>query len=159
MFGGVLSIFLFVRIPELRGPLLGALILAGLAYALIKVVGRTGMLPSSRSSPFERVLLVGTRHEERPTDLEHFERALGWKLYSPSDFHVRVRPVLRRLLATRLRAERGIDIDRRPNAAQRHVDPELWRLVASQEMEPAVVEGSVSTIYIDRLLTKIERLG
>jgi hypothetical protein len=157
-FAALLMIILFAQVPEIRGPLLGAGILMGLVYVLAGVVSEAGPSPSLRSSRFERALQVPARSRHRPDDLEHFERTLGWKAYSPQDFRVRVRPVLRRLLVNRLLARRGIDLDRNPQAARRRLDPELWALVGSTEMESAVVEGSVDTIYIERLVAKIERL-
>jgi hypothetical protein len=157
-FAGLVMIIVFVWVPQARGPLMGAGILLVLAYFLARIAGRAGELPSSGSSRFERALRVSSPEEERPPDLEHFERTLGWRSYSPQEFHARVRPVLRRLLVNRLQSHRGIDAERHPEAARRQIDPELWRLLESQDAESAVVEGKANTIYIDRLLVKIERL-
>jgi hypothetical protein len=93
---------------------------------------------------------------ERPADLERIERRLGWGRYSTGDFNYRVRPMLRRLVAHRLREGHSIDLDDAGDRARALVSTELWDHVIAKQSPDS--DGVIRTADIERMVEEIEAL-
>jgi hypothetical protein len=73
---------------------------------------------------------------QRPRELERLEREVYLSLGSSFYLHHRLRPVLREIAAHRLFRKHGIDLDRRPDAAERLLGEEGWGLLRADRPEP-----------------------
>jgi hypothetical protein len=149
-----------VALPEWRASILtgGALLLFVLFAE--ELVGELSSLRAARSGVFEQALKASSYPPERPPDLIRLERLLGWKTYSPTDIDHRIRPVLRRLVAYKLRARHGIDLERRPDIALRVLPPDLYWLVSPSTAGEAIAGADevVTTAHIARVVDAIEEL-
>ena len=96
--------------------------------------------------------------EPYPTFREVNEQ-LSWAQVSPRHYDLMTRPLLARLLASRLDAHRGIDLHRDPEAARAAVGDDLWwwfdpeRPARGSSQPPGV---DVATLT--RLVERLERL-
>ena len=73
---------------------------------------------------------------QRPRELERLEREVYLSLGSSFYLHNRLRPVLREIAAHRLLRKHGVDLDRRPEAAQRLLGDEAWAWLRADRAEP-----------------------
>jgi hypothetical protein len=73
---------------------------------------------------------------QRPRELERLEREVYLSLGSSFYLHHRLRPVLREIAEHRLLRKHGVDLDRRPEAAQRLLGDEAWALLRVDRAEP-----------------------
>jgi hypothetical protein len=73
---------------------------------------------------------------QRPRELERLEREVYLSLGSSFYLHHRLRPVLREIAAHRLLRKHGVDLDRRPDAAQRLLGDEAWAWLRADRAEP-----------------------
>jgi len=73
---------------------------------------------------------------QRPRELERLEREVYLSLGSSFYLHHRLRPVLREIAAHRLLRKHGVDLDRRPEAAQRLLGDEAWAWLRVDRAEP-----------------------
>jgi hypothetical protein len=147
---------LTVVLPGRRAVTVGAGVMAVLALVLVQMGGMAYRLSGGRASAWERVRHVHEPRFERPADLERIERRLGWGRYSTGDFNYRVRPMLRRLVAHRLRENHRVDIDSRPDDAIALVSEDLWSLVIAKE--PPESERVIGTAEIALMVDEIERI-
>ena len=144
------------RYPATRGPLVVAGCLVVLLHLVSVHAGEFRSLRGDPGPPFERAMRRPERSPNRPEDLARLERALGWGVYEPADFEVRVRPLLRSLIAGRLADRRGIDLERQPGEAARALGPELWEI--ARPSGETSVGANVDTAYISALVSRIEEL-
>ncbi|HEX2236713.1 MAG TPA: hypothetical protein VHK89_10595, partial [Actinomycetota bacterium] len=107
-------------------------------------------------SSFTMVARAPSRVTDRPPDLEALERTFGWGSYSRQDFDHRIRPVLVRLAASRLRETHGIDLERDPDAARDEVPGALRWLVEGGE--PPARGPAVTTDDLVAVVDEIERI-
>ena len=122
-----------------------------LAVAAAGAFVRARGLGPSGASAFDALESPATP-AEAPADLRRFERALGWKAYSPEDFSHRVAPVLGRILTSKL-AARGVDPRLQPELAARVAGPALRSL-----LDPGAVTETVDTSDLERMVDAIEAL-
>jgi hypothetical protein len=130
--------------------------MALLALLLFQMGATAYRLAATHGSAWQRVRDVPARPVERPADLARIERALGWGQYSVADFNYRVRPMLRRLVAQRLRESRAVDLDADAAPARALVSDELWAYVIYKR--PPESEGVIRTADIARMVDEIEGL-
>ncbi|CAN5569405.1 hypothetical protein BH24ACT26_BH24ACT26_10890 [soil metagenome] len=136
-------------------------VIAASAALLVFLVGtnhvaaQIASFRSARPSVFDQALAPPSGGPQRPPDLESLERMLGWKTYSRRDFDHRVRPVLYRLLAYRLSAARGINLETQRDAAAQALPAELVWLLDDAGAPPA---SSIDTAAIDRMLEAMDAL-
>jgi hypothetical protein len=73
---------------------------------------------------------------QRPRELERLEREVYLSLGSSFYLHHRLRPVLREIAAHRLFRKHGVDLDGRPEAAQRLLGEDAWAWLRPDRLEP-----------------------
>lgn len=144
-----------IVLPGHRRVILAAGVMVLLGVLLIEMAGLAYRL-AEESSAWARVRHVATPSIERPADLERIERRLGWGQYSVGDFNYRVRPMLRRLAAARLRNSHGIVLDQDLERAHTVTSSELWDHVIAKQ--PPSSERVITTADIARLVDEIEGL-
>ncbi|HEY7197536.1 MAG TPA: hypothetical protein VH306_10130 [Gaiellaceae bacterium] len=111
----------------------------------------------TRRSAFELALAARSAEKRRLRALDRMEHDVVQSLANPLDLHRRLRPVLRDVAAQRLAAGHGIDLDRRPEAAQALLGDELWELVRPERPEPDELTGTrLDAGGLDRILTRLE---
>ena len=127
-----------------------------LAVLLIEVAVLAYGLAGKSESAWARVRHVAVVDSERPADLERIERRLGWGQYSTGDFNYRVRPLLRRLAAARLRDGHGVELEDDEARVRSLVSTELWdHVIAKQPPDSGRV---MTTADIGRIVDEIEGL-
>ena len=145
----------YALMPRWRATVVAA---AGLVLvaAVVARLGRwLGAARPEGPSAFERARRPAEASSRRPPDLEALERTLSWGTYSESDFDHRVRPLLRRLVAHRLREGHGVDLEADPARARALLTPALRRL---EERGARAGDARVRTADIASLLDEIEAL-
>ena len=73
---------------------------------------------------------------ERPAELERLERDVYLSLGSSFYLHHRLRPLLREVAENRLLLKHGIELDRRPGAAEALVGETAWAWLRPDRDEP-----------------------
>jgi hypothetical protein len=105
----------------------------GLAH-LLRLLHRS--LPEPQTSVVDPALRPRRRSAPRIPELEKIEREVILGQATAFDVHFRLRPTLRRIASELLRARRGIDLDREPEAARRVLGDETWELVRGDREPP-----------------------
>ena len=82
----------------------------------------------------------GTRPVPLP-ELARVEREVTLGRATAFDLHFRLRPRIREIAASRLADRRGIDLERRPDAAREVLDEAVWELVRP-DREPRRATGT-----------------
>lgn len=82
--------------------------------------------------------------------------ALSWARASPRHFDVATRPVLMKLMVSRLTDRRGIDVHRSPDAARALLGDEVWvwldpRCPPSSVSDPPGPDAAALTRIVERL--------
>ena len=107
------------------------------AFVLGHLLARLhGSLPERGVSPVDAALTRRPRAPQRIPELEKIEREVTLGQATAFDLHFRLRPTLRRIASELLRARRGIDLDREPDAARRVLGDETWELVRADREQP-----------------------
>lgn len=142
---------------------------ARLALTRIAVVGAgiiaaTLYLRRSRAATMstpERFELELRRPAETPPavpGLRAVEMTLRLSTANAVDFDVRLRPMLRDLARWRLQVSRGVDMDRKPEAARRILGEPLATLVEGDDEPPPFGSPGVPLADIDAGLDQLEQI-
>lgn len=143
--------------PSWRSVIVAVSVMAGFVALAARTTGTLAAFAPHRPGPFDRALESPRGRPGRPSDLEAIERAVGWRKYSRRDFELRVRPLLRRLIAYKLSATRRIDVGREPEAARRALPADLhW--VMDDNWTPRDPELAVDTSDIADVVDAIDAL-
>lgn len=145
-----------VLLPGHREASVGAGVMTLLAVLLVETGRLAYRVSRASGSSWERVRRVPSAKIERPEDLERIERRLGWGQYSSGDFNYRVRPMLRRLAAARLRDAHGISLEEDGEKARSVASADLWDYVIAKQ--PPGAERVITTADIARLVDDLEEL-
>jgi hypothetical protein len=73
---------------------------------------------------------------QRPAELERLEREVHLSLGSSFYLHHRLRPLLREIASNRLLVRHGVDLERRPDDAAKHLGPQAWEWLRPDRAEP-----------------------
>jgi hypothetical protein len=141
----------------------------GLAFrAWLVALGALGAAALVRGTlaPYLRVRVEPVRFTrrralsaERPAGLEEVERAVDFAIWNPADLSRRLRPLLREVAGHRLRARRGIDIDRDPKAARHLLGDVAWHLVQGPDApDEQGRRGGASPAAIRETIQSLENL-
>jgi hypothetical protein len=87
------------------------------------------------------------------------ERELGLGMARAGRLHTHLLPMLREAAAARLAARRGIELDRRPEAARAALGDEAWELLRPDRPPPADPNApGISKRRVTALIDSLERL-
>ena len=73
---------------------------------------------------------------QRPAELERLEREVHLSLGSSFYLHHRLRPLLQEIASNRLLVRHGVDLERRPDDAAKHLGPQAWEWLRPDRPEP-----------------------
>jgi hypothetical protein len=73
---------------------------------------------------------------QRPAELERLEREVHLSLGSSFYLYHRLRPLLREIASNRLIVRHGVDLERRPEEAEKLVGPQAWEWLRPDRKEP-----------------------
>jgi hypothetical protein len=102
---------------------------------LLWLLGRTSAW-SPGESDFDRARVVEPPKQEPLPELARVEREVTMGVGTAFDLHYRLRPRVREIAASRLADRRGIDLERRPEAAREALDEPVWELVRPDRVAP-----------------------
>jgi hypothetical protein len=102
---------------------------------LIWLLGRTGAWKAGESA-FDQARVVRAHEHEPLPELARVEREVTLGTGTAFDLHYRLRPRVREVAASRLADRRGIDLERRPDAAHAVLDEAVWELVRPDRPAP-----------------------
>ncbi|HEY1365560.1 MAG TPA: hypothetical protein VGF23_00525 [Gaiellaceae bacterium] len=154
-----LAIALGLRpIPVDRIVVAYVLVIAALAVTTLTRLARDFPGATARSS-FESALRRDDEPQGRPPELVRVERELGLGMARAGRLHTHLLPMLREAAAPRLAARRGIELDRRPEAARAALGDEAWELLRPDRPPPADPNApGISKRRVTALIDSLERL-
>jgi len=158
IFVAVVVLVVLLAIPALstsRAFAIWVLVLA--ALTLVELVRRSRHRPGrQRGSHFEAALRVRPAKAPEPVELLRIERELELGIADATHAHRRLLPLLRAAATARLASHRGIELDRRPDAACAVVGEEAWEFLRPDRPEPIDRHGP--GVPRDRVAALIERV-
>ena len=105
------------------------------ALVLLNAISWTiGSLPAEKPTALDR-RSASRPADARPGELTKLEREVELSTQTAFDAHYRLRPTIRRIAASRLRA-RGIDLDSGSGAAEGLLGPVAWELARPDRQRP-----------------------
>ncbi len=131
------------------------------AVSLVAVAAATAALsrvpaaPTPRQSP-----RPGPPVQNAPfRSYRQVAEAMSWAEVSPRHFDLGTRPVLVRLLATRLADHHGVDLAADPDAARRLVGDEVWHwLDPDREVDRRGQPPGLDLTTLERIVDRLEQL-
>lgn len=144
-FPAVLAAVLLVVLLALR-PLstaraLAIWVVAVAGIALVLLVRHASRRRSQRSGRFEAALRGRREPPQPPVELLRMERELELGIADSAHAYRRLLPLLRAAAEARLASRHGIDLDRRPDAAEALLGEDVWELLRPDRPEPADRHG------------------
>jgi hypothetical protein len=126
--------------------------------ALLAAIGRTvGTLPREAPSRLDR-RAGPPRPAERPRELVKLEREVALATETAFDAYYRLRPTVRRIAASRLRA-RAVDLDAAGGSAEALLGPAAWELARPDRTRPFRHDAAgIPLAQIDEIVDSLERL-
>jgi hypothetical protein len=130
------------------------------ALALIVLIRHShGSGTAQHARRFEAALRVRPETVSQPVELLRMERELELGIADATHGHRRLLPLLRAAAAARLASRHGIELDRRPEAAQALLGEHAWELLRPDRPEPADRHGpGVPREHVTALIKRIESL-
>jgi hypothetical protein len=111
---------------------------------------------TQRTSRFEAALRGRPETPQPPVELLRMERELELGIADATHAHRRLLPLLRAAAEARLVLRRGIELDRRPEAAEALLGEDVWELLRPDRPEPADRHGP--GVPRERVAAVIERV-
>lgn len=134
------------------------LVLAAIGLAAITRVAASHE-HRNRSSVFEHALRRSPQRPMRPPELVRTEREITLGMANAGHLHQRLLPMLREAAAVRLATRHSIDIERRPDQAQRLLGDDVWALLRPDLPEPADRHApGISSARLRRVVDALERI-
>jgi hypothetical protein len=130
------------------------LLLVLAAYACFEVRKRLGVGSRPVARAPRREELEGGP-DEQDVRLARLDASFARAAESGEQFARVTRPMLRRLVADRLRATTGIDVDADPAGARRQMGEELWEMFSA---DPAAIGPAPGPERLRALVAAVERL-
>jgi hypothetical protein len=127
-----IAIFAFIAVftlaPEHRALAIQIYAFGVCGLVLLWLLGRTGAWTPA-DSEFDKARVVQPHKQAPLPELAHVEREVTMGVGTAFDLHYRLRPRVSEIAASRLADRRGIDLERRPEAAREALDDAVWELV------------------------------
>lgn len=134
--------------------------LAGLVVSLTVVtagvlLGLAADVPAGPTPRWRRARPLPSFDEPYPT-FRHVHEQLSWAKVSPRHYDLATRPLLVRLMATRLADHHGIDLQREPDRARAMVGEDVWWWLdphrpPERSSQPPGVNDRTLAMLVDRL--------
>jgi hypothetical protein len=128
---------------------------AGLALLVLVRHSHGGEGPA-RSRRFEAALRPRRGKSSPPVELARMERELELGIANAGNAHHRLLPLLRSAAAARLASRHGVELERRPDAAEALLGEDVWELLRPDRPDPA--DRFEPGIPRDRVTAAIERI-
>jgi hypothetical protein len=139
--------------PDVAILVVGAVVVASLGAMAV-----AAHRPRPSRSRFEELQRVRPARKPRPAELERLECAVDLGVGRAEDFHMLLRPALRRIAATLL-AARGLDLQRDAERVRELLGEESWDLLRPERERPSnPFEPGVEPARLRRLVEDLERL-
>jgi hypothetical protein len=151
---GVVLVALLALRPLSTSRALAIWIVVVAAIALVMLV-RHSRGPQ-HSSRFEAALRGRKEPPQPPVELLRMERELELGIADATHAHRRLLPLLRAAATARLASHRGVELDRRPDAAEALLGADVWELLRPDRPEPLDRHGP--GVPRERVTAVIERL-
>jgi hypothetical protein len=113
---------------------------AAIALVLLVRHSRDGRAPQ-HAGRFEAALRGRKETPQQPVELLRMERELELGIADATHAHRRLLPLLRAAATARLASRRGVELDRRPEAAEALLGEDVWELLRPDRPEPADRHG------------------
>ena len=131
------------------------LIVAALVLLVLHRRVRTGDAPQ-RAGRFETALRGAAATSSPPLELLRVERELELGIASADHAHRRLLPLLRSVATARIGSHRGIELERRPDAAHALLGDDVWELLRPDRPEPA--DRHAPGVPRDQVIAVLDRL-
>lgn len=132
------------------------LVVAAIALVLLVRHSRGRRKPASR---FEWALRGRKEPPPPPVELLRMERELELGIADATHAHRRLLPLLRAAAEARLASRRGVELDRRPEAAEAVLGEDVWELLRPDRPEPADRHGpGVPREQVAAVIERVESL-
>jgi hypothetical protein len=155
----VLVVLLALRpLSTSRALAIWVVVVAAIALALLVRHVRARRGPR-RASRFETALRGRTETPQPPLELLRMERELELGIADSAHAYRRLLPLLRAAAEARLASRHGIELDRRPDAAEALLGEEAWQLLRPDRPEPADRHGpGVPRASVAAAIERVESL-
>jgi len=128
-------VIVLTAVPEQRALSIQIYAFGLCGLVLLWLLGRTGAW-RVRDSAFDAARAPRPAATEPLPELARVEREVTLGAATAFDLHYRLRPRIREIAASRLADRRGIDLERRPDAARDVLDDAVWELVRPDREPP-----------------------
>jgi hypothetical protein len=128
-------IAVFTLVPQHRALAIQIYAFGVCGLVLLWLLGRTGAWRPAESE-FDKARVVEPQEQVPLPELARVEREVTMGVGTAFDLHYRLRPRVREIAASRLADRRGIDLERRPEAAREALDEAVWELVRPDRTAP-----------------------
>jgi hypothetical protein len=122
-------------LPTSRALAIWAVLVAAIALVVLVRHSHEGARPQ-HSRRFEAALRGRPATTPQPVELMRAERDLELGIAGAAHAHHRLLPLLRAAAIARLATHRGIELDRRPDAARELLGEDAWELLRPDRPEP-----------------------
>jgi hypothetical protein len=130
------------------------------AIALVLLVRHSrGSRTPQHAGRFEAALRGRRETPQPPVELLRMERELELGIADATHAHRRLLPLLRAAAEARLASRRGVELDRRPDAAEALLGEDVWELLRPDRPEPADRHGpGVPRESVAAVIERVESL-
>ena len=155
----IATILLAVALPPDARVALARIVVLGAGIAIATAyLRRSGAATLSTPERFELELRRPTETPPPIPGLRAVEMAVRLATANATDFDVRLRPMLRDLARWRLLTNRGVDMDRNPEAAGRMLGVHLATLLDGPAEPPPFGSPGIPLADIDAALDQLEQI-
>jgi hypothetical protein len=158
--GGIVAVAIALALSgSARGIALYAYLLFLVLIAVLTIGSRIRRV-WPRTQPFERLIPWRPPHDGRVPQLETLSGRLSGGQPNAFDLYHRIRPLVQQVVVARLARGYGIDLETRPERAQRLVGPRTWELIRPDLEPPRDSWGRTWSVdEMEALVTELEQLG
>lgn len=156
---GVAAVVVAAQLPPDARVAMARIVIVALGIALATAyLRRSRSVTQSTPERFELELAEPRLTQPVIAGLRAVEMTLRLSSASALDFEVRLRPLLRDLVRWRLLTNRGVDMDRKPDAARRILGEPLASFVEDPKEPPPFGSPGVPLAQLDAGLDQLEKI-
>jgi hypothetical protein len=148
-----------IAAPSTAGLVAHIWLVVVLALALGYALDKLRRAIPRRPSAFDAAFAPSLPTLARPATLARVEREVTLATGTAFDVHYRLRPLVAPL-ATGILLRRGVDLDRRPDAAEMLLGPRVWELVRPDRPAPDDrTAAGIPLVAVEGMVDDLERLA